>query len=137
MFLSAILSILGLGVLAYVMVTLAVYALPFFVAVAVGMYLHDAEAGVLVALVVAFVAGAATLLAGQIAFATIRSVPPGSSSARSMRSPRGLPASTWLRPSASSAAQGQAGHPSSPPSARSSSAARRGHGWQGSPVRTS
>lgn len=75
MFLSAILSVLGLGVLAYLMVTLAVYALPFFVSVSVGLHLHDSEAGVLVALVVAFVAGAVTLLAGQIAFATIRSVP--------------------------------------------------------------
>ena len=56
MFISAILSALGLGVLVYLLFTLAVYALPFFVAVTVGMYVYSADAG-------------------QIAFATIQSVP--------------------------------------------------------------
>lgn len=75
MFISTILSVLGLGVMVYVLFTLAVYALPFFVAVTVGMYVYDTEAGVLAAIAAAFVSGAVTLLAGQIAFATIRSVP--------------------------------------------------------------
>lgn len=75
MFISAILSVLGLGFMVYVLFTLAVYALPFFVAVIVGMYVYDSEAGVLATVAAAFVSGAGTLLTGQIAFATIRSVP--------------------------------------------------------------
>ena len=75
MFISAIISVLGLGVIVYVLFTLAVYALPFFVAVTVGMHLYDNEAGLFAAITAAFVSGAVTLLAGQIAFATIRSVP--------------------------------------------------------------
>lgn len=75
MFLSAVLSILGLGLLCWALFTLAVYALPFFVAVSAGLYLYEAEAGLLIAVTSGFIAGAATLLAGQIAFATIRSVP--------------------------------------------------------------
>lgn len=75
MFLSAILSVLGLGFMVYVLFALAVYALPFFVAVTVGMHVHGSEAGLLAAFAAAFVSGAVTLLAGQIAFATIRLVP--------------------------------------------------------------
>lgn len=75
MFISAILSALGLGVLVYLLFTLAVYALPFFVAVTVGMYVLGTDAGLIAAFVSAFFAGAITLIAGQIAFATIRSVP--------------------------------------------------------------
>jgi len=75
MFLSALLSVLGLGFMVYLLFTLAVYALPFFVAVTVGMHVYDTEAGVLAAIAAAFVSSAITLLAGQIAFATIRSVP--------------------------------------------------------------
>ena len=75
MFISAILSALGLGLLIHLLFTLAVYALPFFVAVTVGMYVYGADAGLIAAFVSAFFAGAITLIAGQIAFATIRSVP--------------------------------------------------------------
>lgn len=75
MFVSAILSALGLGLLIYLLFTLAVYALPFFVAVTVGMYVYGADAGLIAAFVSAFFAGAITLIAGQIAVATIRSVP--------------------------------------------------------------
>ncbi len=75
MFISAILSAFGLGLLIYLLFTLAVYALPFFVAVTVGMYVHDTDAGLIAAFASAFFAGAITLIAGRIAFATIRSVP--------------------------------------------------------------
>lgn len=75
MLLSTILSILGLGVIVYALFTLAVYALPFFVAVTVGMYVYEAEAGFIAVLAAAFLSGAATLVLGQIAFATIRSGP--------------------------------------------------------------
>lgn len=75
MFLSAILSVLGLGFMVYVLFALAVYALPFFVAVTVVMHVYDSEASLVAAFVLAFLAGGATLVAGQIAFATIKSVP--------------------------------------------------------------
>jgi len=39
------------------------------------MHVHDSEVGLLAAFAAAFDSGAVTLLAGQIAFATIRSVP--------------------------------------------------------------
>lgn len=75
MFVSAILSVLGLAFMAYMLFALAVYALPFFIAVNVGMYVHDSEAGLIAAFVCAFLAGIVTLVVGQIAFATIRFAP--------------------------------------------------------------
>ena len=75
MIMSTILSLLGLGVICWVLFNLAVYALPFFVAVTVGHTLYTSEVGLMGAILAAFVAGAATLVLGQIAFATIRSTP--------------------------------------------------------------
>lgn len=75
MFVSAFLSIIGLGFLVYVLFSLAVYALPFFVAVTVGMYVYDTDAGLLATLVSAMFAGAFTLVIGQIIFAKVQSVP--------------------------------------------------------------
>lgn len=75
MFVSAFLSIIGLGFLVYVLFSLAVYALPFFVAVTVGMYVYESETGLLAALIAAMFAGAITLLIGQIVFAKVQSVP--------------------------------------------------------------
>ena len=75
MIMSTILSLLGLGVICCVLFNLAVYALPFFVAVTVGHTLYTLEVGLIGAIATAFFAGAATLILGQIAFATIRSTP--------------------------------------------------------------
>lgn len=75
MFLSAFLSIIGLGVLVYVLFSLAVYALPLFVALTVGMYLYDTEAGLAVAILVGLFAGVFTLLVGQVVFAKVQSIP--------------------------------------------------------------
>lgn len=75
MIISTILSLLGLGVICWVLFNLAVYALPFFVAVTVGHALYTSEVGLIGAIAAAFFAGAATLILGQIAFATIRSMP--------------------------------------------------------------
>lgn len=75
MFISAVLSIIGLGIICWVLFTLAVYALPFFVAITVGHYAYTADVGLVGAIAAAFFAGAATLILGQIAFATIRSTP--------------------------------------------------------------
>ena len=75
MFISAALSIVGLGIICWLLFTLAVYALPFFVAVTVGHYAYVSDVGLFGAIAAAFLAGAATLILGQIAFATIRSTP--------------------------------------------------------------
>ena len=75
MIVSTILSLLGLGIICWVLFNLAVYALPFFVAVTVGHALYTSEVGLIGAIAAAFFAGAATLVLGQIAFATIRSMP--------------------------------------------------------------
>lgn len=64
-----------MGVICWALFTLAVYALPFFVAVTVGHYAYTSDVGLFGAIVAAFLAGAATLILGQIAFATIRSQP--------------------------------------------------------------
>ena len=75
MIISTILSLFGLGVICWVLFSLAVYALPFFVAVTVGHTLYTSEVGLIGAISAAFIAGTATLIFGQIAFATIRSTP--------------------------------------------------------------
>ncbi|MEM9369664.1 MAG: hypothetical protein AAGA26_00775 [Pseudomonadota bacterium] len=75
MFVSAFLSILGLGLMVYVLFAVAVYALPFFVALTVGMHLYETDAGVITAIVVAMFAGAITLVLGQIVFSKVQSVP--------------------------------------------------------------
>ena len=75
MIISTILSLLGLGVICWVLFSLAVYALPFFVAVTVGHALYTSEVDLIGTIASAFFAGAATLILGQIAFATIRSMP--------------------------------------------------------------
>jgi len=73
MFFSAFLSVIGLGVLCWLLFTLAVYALPFFVAVTAGQFALESGAGPLGAIVIALFAGAVALVIGQVAFATIRS----------------------------------------------------------------
>ena len=73
MFLSALLSVVGLGFLCWLLFSLAVYALPFFVAVTVGYYAFENGAGPIIAIAVALFAGAVALILGQVAFATIRS----------------------------------------------------------------
>ena len=73
MFLSVLLSVVGLGFLCWLLFSLAVYALPFFVAVTVGYYTFESGAGPIGAIAVALFAGAVALILGQVAFATIRS----------------------------------------------------------------
>lgn len=73
MFLAVALTILGLGFICWLLFTLAVYALPFFTAVIVGMCAYATGAGVLGSVAIGFLAGAATLLAGQILFSVVRS----------------------------------------------------------------
>jgi hypothetical protein len=71
--LGVIFSIFGLGALLCLLFTLAIYALPFFVAVTAGMAAFHGGAGVIGAILVAAFVGGATLAIGQIVFATVRS----------------------------------------------------------------
>jgi hypothetical protein len=70
-----ILSIFGIGLFCWLIFTLAVYALPFFVGLTAGMAAFHGGAGVIGALLVGIVAGALTLGVGQIAFAVARPLP--------------------------------------------------------------
>jgi hypothetical protein len=67
-----ILSMFGIGFLCWLMFTLALYALPFFAAMTVGLAAYHSGAGVIGSILVGFAAGAVTLVAGQFAFAVVR-----------------------------------------------------------------
>ncbi|OMI06333.1 hypothetical protein BSN85_22970 [Bradyrhizobium brasilense] len=69
-----VLNTLGIGLFCWAIFTLAVYALPFFVALTIGMTTFQSGAGLLGALLIATAAGALTLVLGQVAFAATRSL---------------------------------------------------------------
>jgi hypothetical protein len=68
-----ILSFISLGFLCWLLFTLAVYALPFFIGVTAGVAAYQSGSGEIGALLVGLIAGAFTLAAGQIAVAAFRS----------------------------------------------------------------
>jgi hypothetical protein len=67
-----VLSVFAIGFLCWLLFTLAVYALPFFAGMTAGFAAFHGGSGVIGALVVGILAGGATLLIGQIAFAAVR-----------------------------------------------------------------
>ena len=67
-----VLSMFGIGLFCWLIFTLAVYALPFFVALSAGIAAFHSGAGVAGALLLGVVAGALTLGFGQVAFALAR-----------------------------------------------------------------
>src|ERR1700722_10635241 len=67
-----ILSVFGIGFFCWLLFTLAVYALPFFAALSVGLAAFHSGSGVIGALIVGGLAGGATLAIGQIVFAMVR-----------------------------------------------------------------
>lgn len=67
-----VLSVAGIGVLCWLLFTLAVYALPFFAGLTAGFAAYHSGSGVIGAIIVGVLAGGATLAIGQIAFATVR-----------------------------------------------------------------
>lgn len=73
MFITAFLSVAGLGIICWLLFNLAVYALPFFAGVSAGMAAYDTGAGPIGSIVVGLIAGAVTLVGGQVLFATVRS----------------------------------------------------------------
>jgi hypothetical protein len=72
--LGLVLNTVRLGLFCWLIFALAVYAVPLFVAVSIGMLKLDDGAGVRGTLLVGIVAGALTLVMGQAAFAMTRSV---------------------------------------------------------------
>jgi hypothetical protein len=72
--LGLLLNTVGIGLFCWLIFTLAVYALPFFVAVNAGMMAFHSGAGVLGAPLVGVAAGAVALAIGQTAFAIARSL---------------------------------------------------------------
>jgi hypothetical protein len=66
------LGMFGIGLFCWLIFTLAVYAVPFFVGLTAGSAAFHGGAGVLGALFVGIVAGALTLAIGQIAFVDTR-----------------------------------------------------------------
>jgi hypothetical protein len=72
--LALLLDIAGIGVFCWLIFTLAVYALPFFVAVNVGILAFHSGAGVFGTPIVAVAAGGVTFAIAQIAFAMTRSL---------------------------------------------------------------
>ena len=69
-----IFSVFGIGFLCWLMFTLAVYALPFFAAMTLGLNAYHSGAGVIGALPVGFAAGAVTLVSARFVFAVVGSL---------------------------------------------------------------
>jgi len=72
--LGLLLNTVGIGLFCWLVFTLAVYALPFFVAINAGIWAYHSGAGVLGTPLVAVAAGGMTLAIAQIAFAMTRSL---------------------------------------------------------------
>jgi hypothetical protein len=72
--LGLLLNTVGLGVICWLMFTLAVYVLPYFVALNAGFWAYHSGAGVLGTPLVAIAAGGMTLAIAQIAFAMTQSL---------------------------------------------------------------
>lgn len=85
-----ILSIFGIGLFCWLIFTLAVYALPFFVGLTAGMAAFHSGAGVLGALLVGIVVGALTLGIGQIAFTLVKPIPLRAAIAAAFAVPAGI-----------------------------------------------
>ena len=72
--LGLLLNTIGIGLFCWLIFTLAVYALPFFVAINAGIWAYHSGAGLLGTPLVAFAAGGMTLAIAQIAFAATQSL---------------------------------------------------------------
>jgi hypothetical protein len=72
--LGLLLNTVGIGLFCCLIFMLAVYALPFFVAINAGIWAYHSGAGLIGAPFIAIVAGGMTLSIAQIAFAMTRSI---------------------------------------------------------------
>jgi hypothetical protein len=65
---------LASGFFCWVLFTLAIYALPFFIGLTAGMYAHQAGTGPLGTIALGLVAGAFAVVLGQLVFSTVRAL---------------------------------------------------------------
>lgn len=72
--LGLLLNTLGIGLFCWLIFALAVFALPFFVALSIGILAFRDGAGVFGALLIGIASGALTLAAGQVAIAASQSL---------------------------------------------------------------
>jgi hypothetical protein len=70
--LGIILSFCGIGVFCWLLFTLAIYALPFFVGLNIAFAAFHSGAGIIGAFIVGIFSGAAALFIGQFVFATVK-----------------------------------------------------------------
>ena len=68
-----ILSFVGVAYLCWLLFALAVYALPVFAGVTAGLAAYHSDSGPIAAIIVGAIASGLTLIAGQVAFARLRS----------------------------------------------------------------
>lgn len=71
-FIGILLSFAAIGFLCWLLFTLAVYALPFFAGVSLGMWAYGTGAGWLGAIIIGFVGAGLTFGLGQFLLATVR-----------------------------------------------------------------
>ena len=114
-----VLNTLGIGLFCWAIIALAVYALPFFVALIIGMMTFHGDAGLIGAMLIATAGGALTLVLGQVAFAVTRS------SALRIAIATAFAAIMWCSPCPISGCPRWLGVKSSLPWARFALAARR------------
>jgi hypothetical protein len=72
-FIGILLTLGGLGFLCWLLFTLAIYALPFFASLWIGLAAYHGGAGIVGAFMLALIAGVVVFALGQFAFATARS----------------------------------------------------------------
>lgn len=72
---STALTIFGLGAICWLMFTLAVYALPFWIGLSAAFWLHADNHGLLVAIIGGLAAAGLVAALGEVVFARVRSVP--------------------------------------------------------------
>jgi hypothetical protein len=68
-----VLSFIGFAYLCWLLFSLAVYALPFFVGVTAGFAAYHGGSGPVAAIIIGAIVGSVTLVVGQIAFTSLRS----------------------------------------------------------------
>ncbi len=74
LFFGILLSLAAIGFLCWLLFTLAVYALPFFAGVSLGMWAYGTGAGWLGAIIIGFVGAGLTFGVGQFLLATVRPI---------------------------------------------------------------
>ena len=73
MILAALFAVFAIALLCSLLITLTIYALPFYVGLTVGIWVHSSGAGIISTVVAAVAAGIATLVILQILIAIVQS----------------------------------------------------------------